>query len=178
MGIAMEFPKHDEIHVISDLHMGGDKPEFQILRETKRLAGYIRWVSDQRPDGRVALVLNGDVIDTLAEEVGGYVATANAVTTLERIMKDPSFEPVWAAFADFVKKPNRTLVIGIGNHDIELALPPVQHAIKTRIAGDDAMARSRVEFSTVGAGYACMVGNARVFCTHGNEVDGWNFVRY
>src|SRR5690242_11520499 len=127
MGTEMEFPTYDQVHVISDLHMGGDKLDFQILRETKRLAGFIRWVSDQQPDGQVGLVLNGDVIDTLAEDVGGYVATSNAVATLERIMQDPSFAPVWSALADFVRKPRRSLVIVIGNHDIELALPPVQH---------------------------------------------------
>ena len=178
MEIQPEFPRHDEIHIISDLHMGGDKPDFQILRETRRLAGFIRWVSAQRPEDQVVLVLNGDVIDTLAEEVGGYVATSNAVSTLERIMNDCSFEQVWSALADFVKKPNRRLVIVIGNHDIELALQAVQHSIVTRISGEDVTARGQIEFSTVGAGYTCMVGNARIFCIHGNEVDPWNFVRY
>jgi UDP-2,3-diacylglucosamine pyrophosphatase LpxH len=178
MATDTDFAKYDEVHVISDLHMGGDKPDFQILRETKRLAGFIRWVSEQAPNGNVALVLNGDVIDTLAEEVGGYIATANAVSTLQRIMNDASFEPVFSALADFVKKPKRTLVVVIGNHDIELALPVVQHTIIARIAGDDAAARGRIEFATVGAGYSCIVGNARVFCIHGNEVDPWNFVRY
>lgn len=41
-------PAHDEIHVISDIHMGGPAG-FQILRETKRLCNFIRWVSAQRP---------------------------------------------------------------------------------------------------------------------------------
>src|SRR5262245_12390862 len=129
MGTETEFPQHDQLHVISDLHMGGDGLEFQILRETKRLAGFIRWVADQKPDGRVALVLNGDIIHTVAEELGGYVATSNAVATLDRIMRDPSFAHVWSALADYVHKPRRTLVIVIGNHDIELALPPVQHLL-------------------------------------------------
>src|ERR1051326_1508361 len=115
METEINFPKYDELYVISDLHMGGDKPDFQILRETKRLAAFIRWVAGQRPDGQVALVLNGDVIDTLAEDTGGYVATSNAAATLERIMKDPSFEPVWSALAGFTKKPNRTLITVIGN---------------------------------------------------------------
>jgi len=62
---------------------------FQILRETGRLAGFIRWVAKQRPDGRIALVLNGDVIDTLAEESGGYIAVDNAEATVRRIIGDP-----------------------------------------------------------------------------------------
>ena len=58
----MTLPQHDEIHIISDLHMGGTAG-FQILGETRRLAAFIRWVAKQRPEGRVALILNGDVID-------------------------------------------------------------------------------------------------------------------
>jgi hypothetical protein len=30
----------------------------------------------------------------------------------------------------------------------------------------------------MGAGYPCVLGNASVFCTHGNEVDPWNYNRY
>ena len=37
-------PEFAEIHVISDIHMGG-KLGFQILRETQRLANFIRWVA-------------------------------------------------------------------------------------------------------------------------------------
>src|ERR1051326_1448041 len=163
---GIDFPKYDELYVISALHMAGDRPELQLFRETKRLAGFIRWVAGQRPDGQVGLVLNGDVIDTLAEDVGGYVATTNAVTALERIMDDASFSVIWSALADYIKKPNRTLIIAVGNHDIELALPQVQRLIATRLAEDDPAAHGRIEFSTVGAGYTCNVGKARVFCTH------------
>jgi UDP-2,3-diacylglucosamine pyrophosphatase LpxH len=172
-----DLPAYDEVHVVSDLHMGG-KPGFQILRETTRLANHVRWVASQRPAGRVALVLNGDVIDTLAEDIAGYVAVDEAVSTVQRIMGDPAFAKVWDALADFVAKEGRTLVIVIGNHDIELAFPPVQHSILARLAGEDLSARARIEFSTVGAGYPCLVGSARVFCTHGNETDAWNYVRY
>ncbi|HYD60505.1 MAG TPA: metallophosphoesterase [Noviherbaspirillum sp.] len=170
-------PAHDEIHVISDLHMGG-KDGFQILRETTRLANFIQWVGNQRPDGRVALVLNGDVFDTLAEDTKGYVAVDEAVSTLQRIMDDAAFTGIWDALSEFVRKAARTLVLVIGNHDIELAFPQVQQLILSRLAGEDLSARGRIVFSTVGAGYTCTVGASRVFCTHGNEVDPWNYNRY
>jgi UDP-2,3-diacylglucosamine pyrophosphatase LpxH len=174
----MDLPRYDELHVISDLHMGGDRPDFQILRETRRLANYVRWVAGQRPAGRVALVLNGDIVDTLAEDTGGYIAFEGAVATVARIMNNASFADVWTALGEFVKLPNRTLVLAVGNHDLELALPPVQRLIAERLTGEDLAARARLEFSTLGAGHACLVGSARVFCTHGNEVDPWNYVRY
>jgi UDP-2,3-diacylglucosamine pyrophosphatase LpxH len=170
-------PEYDEVHVISDLHMGGPQG-FQILKETTRLANFIRWVAAQRAGERVALILNGDIIDTLAEDISGYIAIDEAVSTVQRIMGDPSFESVWDALAHFVAKEGRKLILVIGNHDIELAFPMVQRLILTRLAGENLLAHSRIEFSTMGAGYSCMVGNSRIFCTHGNEVDPWNYVRY
>jgi len=158
--------------------MGGDSPDFQVLRETKRLATFVRWVAQQQPDQSVALVLNGDVVDTLAENAGDYVAVNNALPVIERIMGDLSFSPIWDALAHFVRTPNRTLAVVIGNHDVELSFPSVQHLILSRLAGESLEARARIEFATVGAGYTCNVGTARVFCTHGNEVDPWNYVRY
>ena len=104
----------------SPICIWGECADFQILRETKRLAGFIYWVAEQRPGGRVALVLNGDVVDTLAEEIGGYIAVNNAVAAVERIIKDNSFAQVWEA-SHFRTKPNRTLDVVIGNHDIERA---------------------------------------------------------
>ena len=170
-------PAFDEVHVVSDLHMGG-KEGFQILRETKRLAGFIETLAEQRPDGRLALVLNGDVFDTLAEDVTGFVAVDDADVVVQRIMDDPSFAPIWNAMATFVKANGRTLVFVIGNHDIEIAFPTVQRLLRSRLGGDDPLARARIEFSTAGAGYACLVGGARIYCIHGNEVDGWNYNRY
>jgi len=37
--------------------MGGPQLGFQILRETPRLANFIRWVGEQRPDNGVALIV-------------------------------------------------------------------------------------------------------------------------
>jgi UDP-2,3-diacylglucosamine pyrophosphatase LpxH len=153
-------------------------PGFQILRDTPRLANFIRWVAAQRLGERVALLLNGDVIDTLAEDIPGYVAFDEAVSIVQRIMQDTSFKPVWEALAHFVHQEGRSLIIVIGNHDIELAFPQVQRLIVTCLARADLAARARIEFVTTGAGYTCSVGNAQVFCTHGNEVDPWNYVRY
>jgi UDP-2,3-diacylglucosamine pyrophosphatase LpxH len=172
-----EQPGFDEVHIVSDLHMGG-RPGFQILRETARLAGFIERLRGQRPGGRVALMLNGDVFDTLAEDVAGYVAVDDAPRTVRRIMDDPAFAPIWNALAGFVRTDGRTLAIVIGNHDIEIAFPWVQRVVLDRLAGDDLAARARVEFSTAGAGYGCTVGRSRVFCIHGNEVDAWNYNRY
>lgn len=173
-----DLPQHDALHVVSDIHMGG-VAGFQVLRETARLAGYVRRLAASRPGQEVALVLNGDVFDTLAEDLGSdYLATRQALQVVGRILDDPAFAPVWAALSAFVQQPGRTLVFVIGNHDIEIAFPGVQRLLLARLAGQDLAARARTVFSTTGAGYACRVGAARVFCTHGNEFDAWNYNRY
>ena len=106
------------------------------------------------------------------------VAIEHAAATVARIIDDASFRAIWDSLATFVRTPRRKLVIVIGNHDIEIAFPPVQRLVVDRLAGDDAAARGRIEFSVAGAGYACRVGGARVYCVHGNEVDAWNYNRY
>ena len=158
--------------------MVGFENLLQSIVKDPTIANFIRRVVTLRPDERLALVLNGDVIDTLAEDIAGYVAVDEAESTLLRIMGYASFVPVWDALAEFVHADKRTLVFVIGNHDIEIAFPSVQRLIIERLSAGNDAAKARIEFSALGAGFACMVGNARVFCTHGNEVDPWNFNRY
>jgi UDP-2,3-diacylglucosamine pyrophosphatase LpxH len=177
-GGMMNVAQYDDLYVISDLHMGGS-PGFQIMNRGQRLASFIRQLA-ARPTAesapRVGLVINGDAIDTLAEDFDGYIAVTEAERILERLYDDDAFAPVWSALAAFVQQTRGRLVFTIGNHDIELALPAVQFSIRRRLAGDDDAARGRIEFAVDGAGYTCVVGDRRIFCSHGNEVDGWNVI--
>jgi UDP-2,3-diacylglucosamine pyrophosphatase LpxH len=169
--------RFDELYVVSDIHMGGP-PNFQILNQGPRLGTLIQHLATVRQGERVGLVLNGDVVDSLAEDIDGYVAMDEAPRMMERIYRDPAFAPIWDGLAAFVREPGRRLVIVLGNHDIEMMLPSVEASIRTRLAGDDTAAQGRITFATQGMGFACLVGRARVFCTHGNEVDAWNIVDY
>jgi Calcineurin-like phosphoesterase len=169
--------RFDELYVVSDIHMGGP-PNFQILNRGPRLGTLIQHLATVRPGEHVGLVLNGDVVDSLAEDIDGYVAMDEAPRMMERIYRDPAFAPIWDGLAAFVHEPGRRLVIVLGNHDIEMVLPSVEASIRTRLAGDDDAAQGRITFATQGMGFACLVGRARVFCTHGNEVDAWNIVDY
>ncbi len=174
----------DELYVVSDLHLGGQKSDgqnFQIFNRGKRLGKLIEWIAKQRLQDQVALLLNGDIFDSLSERHETRYAAldvADAQRMLDRIWTDASFKPVWDALVTLVATPNRTLVLVIGNHDIEIALPHVQAFLCARLAAGDPARLARLRFATTGAGFACQVGAARVFCTHGNEVDDWNWVDY
>jgi UDP-2,3-diacylglucosamine pyrophosphatase LpxH len=176
--------QYDELYVISDIHLGGEKSaagNFQIFNQGNRLKNFINKIRLSRPKEKVSLVLNGDIFDSLAEkDVEGYVAVSEteALNMMKRIFKDVSFKSAWQALQKFIEAPHRYLVFVIGNHDIELALPVVQDFLKSTLAKGDPERQSRMIFATTGAGYSCMVGNARVYCTHGNEMDDFNWVDY
>jgi UDP-2,3-diacylglucosamine pyrophosphatase LpxH len=163
----------DELHVISDLHLGGGAG-FQLFDQTAELKGLIDHLAKKTRQRRIGLVINGDFVDFLAEEPARHFDPHGAVDKLNRIVCDPSFAPVWRALRRFAGTPKRTLLINIGNHDLELALPWVKEHLLTVLSGDDAAARGRISISANGTGILCKVGMARVLCVHGNEVDDWN----
>jgi UDP-2,3-diacylglucosamine pyrophosphatase LpxH len=177
-------PTYSELYVVSDIHLGGRRDaqdNFQIFNRGERLGNLIRYIAEQRVDEDVALVLNGDIIDSLAEdEVPGYVAADSdtALRMMEHIYQDSAFRPVWDSLGHFVKTPKRHLVFVVGNHDIELALPVVENSIRERLGGDNENAQARIHFATHGSGFGCRVAGARIFCTHGNELDKWNWVDF
>jgi UDP-2,3-diacylglucosamine pyrophosphatase LpxH len=181
--MSVHLPLYEDLYVVSDLHLGGTKGS-PIFRSGENLAALIKHLAYTYPThgGQRALILNGDVIDSLAEVIDHYVASPNAAETmLADIMDHPDFEMVWSALADFVSKKKHRLVICIGNHDLELAYPNVQEQIVMRLGGEENESiRGRILFSTMGIGHLCRVGSgeksARVRCVHGNEYDKWNAI--
>jgi UDP-2,3-diacylglucosamine pyrophosphatase LpxH len=169
-------PQYDELYSVSDLHLGGPTG-FQIFNAGAELAALIDSVRESQA-ARVAFVVNGDFVDFLAEQPSKYFDAEGAVAKLDRITGDEAFAPVFEALRRFVARPKRYLVINLGNHDLELALPWVRARLLDLLAGDDDAARGRITLSLDGAGFLCRVGNSEVMCVHGNEVDTWNLADY
>jgi UDP-2,3-diacylglucosamine pyrophosphatase LpxH len=163
----------EQVHVISDLHLGG-RPGFQIFGSTAELAAVINMLAAPARGGKLALVINGDFVDFLAEEPSGYFDPEFGVAKLDRIAADPTFSPVFDALRVFSNTPERTLVVNLGNHDLELALPWVREHLTVMLSGGQPEARGRIMVVTDGSGFTCSVGPASVLCIHGNEVDSWN----
>jgi UDP-2,3-diacylglucosamine pyrophosphatase LpxH len=169
-------PSFDQVSIVSDLHMGG-KSGFQIFRQGDLLAALIDELR-QNGSGDCALVLNGDTVDFLAEPGAFYFDPTGAIDKLDRICGDSAFSKVWTSLTSFVATPKRHLVLTLGNHDMELALPWVKHHLLDKLSNNDAAARSRITLAFEGTGFACKVGNASVLCLHGNEADTWNVTDY
>jgi UDP-2,3-diacylglucosamine pyrophosphatase LpxH len=166
-------PTFTDVFVISDLHLGG-KAGFQAFNQGDRLAKFIKHLAGLEGDS-LALVLNGDVVDFLAEENATYFDPAGACAKLERIRGDAAFADVFSALKVFTAHPGRHLIVVLGNHDVELALPDVRELLIHRLTSD-AASRGRITFATDGSGWSCRVGNARLLCVHGDETDDWNVV--
>jgi UDP-2,3-diacylglucosamine pyrophosphatase LpxH len=167
-----DLPIFDELYSISDLHMGG-RTGFQIFNAGTDLEAFIEHIRTL-PAPRVALVINGDLVDFLAEPDAVAFDPAGAVRKLDRIVGDPAFAPAWRALTKFVRTKGRHLAITLGNHDLELALPWVSDHLTELLTDGDERARGRLSLELDGTGFLCRVGNAKVLCVHGNEVDTWN----
>ena len=116
-------PEFNQVSIISDLHIGG-VPGFQIFDQVKLLAAFIDDLRQNTPSPSV-LVINGDMVDFLAEPGAKTFDPEGATTKLSRIFsKEENFWPVWEALRRYVK--TRDLAITLGNDDIELALPWVR----------------------------------------------------
>lgn len=161
--------------MLSDLHLGG-QGDFQIFTESHRLAWLIDFLRLQPPERHIALVLNGDIVDFLADQDAQCFDPRGASDKLGRILDDPAFQPVWQALRSWVRTARRTLVLILGNHDIELGLPAVSDRLLDALSGDDAAARGRIRLLCDNSGFACTVGSANILCVHGNEVDKYNIV--
>ncbi len=161
------------LFVISDLHLGGAEG-FQICpaEGRERLVRFIDWVAGQnREDTEIQLVLNGDIVDFLAEEdeAGGFSAfvvdEGKARRKLTRIAEE--YEPVLAALRRFAAAGNQ-LTLLIGNHDLELSLPSVRRDFLALLG------EARIEYIYDNEAYSI----GPVLIEHGNRYDAWNMVNH
>lgn len=171
-----------ELFVISDLHIGGQysatpgERGFRINTHVDVLARFLAEVAarGEGGGGRVELVINGDFVDFLAEEVppgsrrhrsfisdqDEAVATFDALVERDRAVFDALGEVLAAGV---------TLTVVLGNHDLELSLPAVRARLGAALGAD-----GQRRFGFVYDGEAHVVGS--VLIEHGNRYDGWNVV--
>jgi UDP-2,3-diacylglucosamine pyrophosphatase LpxH len=167
----------DTLHVISDLHLGGEEG-FQIFRCGKEFERLTETIISEAEAGSVGLVVNGDFVDFLAESSAEFFAIYSAEAKLKRILADPAFAPVTTGLRRLLSTPNVVVAINLGNHDLELALPWVRRCLTTLLTEDDPVRRGRLVLAFDGVGIRCMVGIATILCLHGNEVDAWNVTNH
>ena len=169
-----------DIYLISDLHLGGAQPStndpddrgFRICTHGRDLAQFVSALADRPP--AIELVVNGDMVDFLAEEDegGGWTPfTADeraAARKLDRIIDGD--RELFDALGRLLGRGHR-LVLLLGNHDIELALPAVRRRLTERMG-----ITGRHDFHFIYDGEAYVAGRALI--EHGNRYDSFNVVDY
>jgi UDP-2,3-diacylglucosamine pyrophosphatase LpxH len=162
------------VYVISDLHLGGapaadGKRGFQICspRSQQMLADFIGRLPKSTKTDECMLVVNGDLVDFLAEEPFEAFTADPDEARRKFISIADSTAPVWDALRRFVECGG-TLILLLGNHDIELCLPPVRQALLERLG------EGRIRF--IDDNQAFTLGPLLI--EHGNRFDAWNAVPY
>lgn len=186
----MNIRSFDEAYVISDLHIGG-APNFQMFASSQRFAEFVAYLEKRLTDLRrqqkargngdaeILLVINGDFVDLLAEQEKDYFLLRQGETLLHRILEDSDrFPLITQSLQKFVARSGAHLVVVLGNHDLELALPDCREALVQIITAGNPVRRARVELCFEGWGYRFQVAGRRALCLHGNETDIFNFTRY
>lgn len=181
------------IFIISDLHLGGRYPDkenprgFRMCSQVPTLTAFLDGLPQLTRCPTIELVINGDFVDFLAEHYPSHQGDSpfrpfagnpvEALRVLEELL-DPARRPEEAAFfealATFLGSNDRhpgarLLTIMIGNHDVELTMPPVRERL-TRYLLKSVPTRSHHALRFEDHGYR--IGDAYV--CHGNEFDGFN----
>lgn len=167
----------DELYTVSDLHLGGVSG-FQIFGSTPELVRLLTILTGRAESQRVAFVINGDFVDFLAESPSRHFDPEFAVAKLERVIRDEKFLPIFVALQAFLKSPQGYLLINLGNHDLELALPWVHEHFSEWLCQGSPASYSRLKWCLDGTGIRCKIGCADVLLLHGNEFDPWNVTDY
>ena len=190
------------VYIISDLHMGGKPPEegddkpirerdpgFQMFpkESQKRLVQFIEYLCKEgrkgQGDASLELVINGDIVDFLAEEnPPDPAADLTASPQFDAFTQEPEEalkkfkrivernQLVFSALQKFCEDGHRLTML-LGNHDLELATPIVRKALLDAVTkGKPAL----VEFIYDGQAY--QIGD--LWIDHGNRNDGWNLISH
>ncbi len=165
-----------KVFVISDLHLGG-RPGRRAFREGAALARFIDTVRND-PQDNVALVINGDIVDFLADGPDTPEFNVRPEAFLRSLNANgDELQPVFTALGELIRdQRQRRLVLQLGNHDIELALPSAEQTFREMLSITDPLHHARLSFKTSGNGWICQVGRLLVQIVHGNAADPWNVV--
>lgn len=171
------------VYVISDLHLGGRDPDpatgdrgFRMMTHPRDLATFLTKLAEKPRAPVCELVINGDFIDFLAEQLPGETEwkafrerPGEALLVFKQLLDRPGDRAVLDALGAMLKNGHRVTVL-LGNHDVELALPEVREAFEEAVGAGHNPGVLRWVVNNE----AYVVGDALI--EHGNRYDAANQV--
>jgi len=152
--------------IVSDLHLGPDTVP-PIYAGDRKLPELI-----ERQGHPLRVILNGDTLDLLLDDDPLVLDVAAARAKVAACLGSAAGAGLVAALATVLERGGEVLVRA-GNHDLELALPEVQHAFRDALAGRG-VSTEKLSFSTEDVPLVFEAGSHRVLITHGEHDDAFN----
>lgn len=159
--------------VLSDLHIGVEDPE-SLFAGAAVLPRFLDKLV-QRP-APVRLILNGDTFDFLVGEGEPVLHPQEAAAAMQRLVQSDIGEPLLRSLGLLLARQGEVL-IRLGNHDLELALPAVQAILRSALR-QPAHIASRLVFTTGERPLLLDLGGTRTLITHGEHDDPFNRIDY
>src|SRR5262245_17225109 len=148
--------------IISDLHLGNGSPYDSFAGEEALPALIDRYAGDG-----TRLFVNGDGVDFLMNEDPLTLDVERAISQARAIATFPGTAAVLESMGRALAAGTE-IVFRLGNHDVELALPEVQDAIRAGLKQPPAVA-AKLAFQLGDEPAIFEVGGARVLVTHGEH---------
>jgi UDP-2,3-diacylglucosamine pyrophosphatase LpxH len=172
------------VYVISDLHLGGapgtnkEDRGFRMCTNEGKLKGFIdARTEEQKGDLQVELVINGDMIDFVAEDYPDrekwtpFKKTPElAVHVFNQIADRTEVDNVLKSLRALLKVEGEVTIL-LGNHDVELSLQSVRAKLTKALE-----AEGNPKFRMLCEGQAYAIDTAII--EHGDQYDRWNQVDY
>lgn len=169
-----------EVFIISDLHLGGDPNDrsvpgnrgFRMCQQGARLARFLRGLRHSAQP--VEVVINGDFLDFLAERDprlgtwSSFYDDAEVAAQVLQIIARKREPEVFEELRQLCAVGHRVVVL-VGNHDVELALPTVRRALVEEMG-------CTPRFELIYNNEPLVLGDAII--EHGNHADDMNRVAW
>lgn len=157
--------------ILSDLHISNDGPQ-GLYAGGDALPKLLA----REAQGAVRIILNGDAFDFLPGDDPLELNVDRAVAKAGQIVKVPVAAATLRALGR-VLAAGGEVIIRVGNHDVEMALPEVQAVFRAALEQPAAVA-GRLQFSLGDKPAFLEVGGVRILYTHGEHDDDFNRVEY
>lgn len=162
-----------ETWVVSDLHIALDDPQ-SLYAGGDALPRWLARLVGKGTPSRV--ILNGDTFDFLNEEGELRLDADRARAAVQRAAQDPLVRDFLRLLGALLAQRGEVM-LRLGNHDLELALPAVQSALRQALQQPPEVA-ARLQIVTGDAPTYLRIGGVRVLVTHGEHDDPFNRIDY
>jgi UDP-2,3-diacylglucosamine pyrophosphatase LpxH len=157
--------------ILSDLHLGNGG-DYDIFAGGESLPALL----DRFVDPPTRVILNGDSMDFLLNEDPLQLDVSRAVQQAESIATaEPTLYTLKALGR--ICKGGGEVLVRMGNHDVELALPEVREVFRNHL-NQPAPIAQKMTFERGNEPHILKVGGAAILFTHGEQNDPFNQVDY